>query len=68
MSSKSFRIDIFDDGIIEGDEAFTVQIVSVSACGISIGNFDTVQVSIIDNEGTYMHTYICSICTVRMYT
>ena len=65
MSSKSFTIDIFDDDIIEGDEVFTVQIVSVSQCGISIGNFDSVQVTITDNEGAYIriyavYSYVCT--------
>ena len=60
MSSKSFTIDIFDDDIIEGDEVFTVEIVSVSQCGISIGNFDTILVTIIDDEGVYIHMYVCT--------
>ena len=52
--SQSIRIEIYDDDIIEGDETFTAQIVSISACGVSIGNNNTIEIIIIDNEGTYV--------------
>ena len=65
--SQSVRIDVFDDGIVEGDETFTAQIESVSACGVAIGNNNTIEVIIIDNEGTYViHTYVHTY--VRIHT
>lgn len=57
--SQSFTIDVFDDLFVEGDETFTAQIESVSACGIAIGSNNTIEVIIMDNEG--MH--VCNICT-----
>ena len=61
--SQLFNISIFDDDIIEENETFTVQIVSVSTCGVIIQHANGSEITIIDNEititeseGTY---YIC---------
>jgi len=59
--SQSFVINIIDDDIIESNEILSITIESVSACGFTIGNINTSEITIIDNEGThvsYMYTYL----------
>ena len=52
--SQAFTISILDDEIKEGDESFTVEIVSVSACGVSFDLYLNSEVTIIDNESMYI--------------
>lgn len=56
--SQAFTISILDDEIKEGDESFTVEIVSVSACGVSLDSILNSEVTIIDNEGVHMNIYM----------
>lgn len=56
--SQSFVINITDDDIVEHNELFGVTIVSVSTCGVTIGNINTSDVIIINDDGEYVHVYI----------
>lgn len=57
--SQSFTIDITDDDIVECNEIFNVIIQSVGTCEVAFGNLTTSEVTIIDNDGNYVHKYVC---------
>ena len=48
---QSFMVAIVDDDIVECDEAFIVTILSVAACGVTIGNNNRSEVRITDDDG-----------------
>ena len=56
--AQSFVINIMDDDIVEHNEQFSVTIVSVSTCGVTIGNINTSDVIIINDDGEYVHVHI----------
>ena len=48
---QNFMINITDDDIVEYNETFSVFIENVSTCGVTIGNGNTTDIIIIDNDG-----------------
>ena len=51
VSSQLSTVNITDDNVVEDDETFRLALVSVSDCGVTIGNYNTSEVIIIDNDG-----------------
>ena len=49
-------MNITDDNIVEFNETFRLLLVSVSNCGVTIGSYNTSEVIIADNDGTYVCT------------
>ena len=64
---QSFAIDIINDNIVECNEIFNVAIVSVTACGVTIGSNNRSEVTIKDNNGkknvngNINYNYICDL-------
>ena len=52
VSFQLSTVNITDDNVVENDETFRLILVSVSNCGVTIGNYNTSEVIIIDNDGT----------------
>ena len=48
---QSFMVAIVDDDIVECHETFIVTILSVAACGVTIGNNNRSEVRITDDDG-----------------
>ena len=51
VMSQLSTINITDDIILEHNETFRLTLESVSACGVAIGNLNTSEIIIIDNDG-----------------
>lgn len=49
--SQLSMINITDDVILEHNETFRLILESVSTCGVTIGNFNTSEIIVIDNDG-----------------
>jgi len=49
--SQSFLINITNDNIVECNETFSLTIESFSTCQVTIGNVNTTEVTIIDDDG-----------------
>jgi len=57
--SRSFLIGITNDNIVECNETFRLIIENVStSCQVTIGNINTSEVTIIDNDGMQVCTYV----------
>ena len=54
MTSSSFDVDIIDNMIQDGDKMFTITIRLISTCLPVTINSDTITVTIIDDEGSYV--------------
>ena len=48
---QSFMVAIVDDDIVQCHETFIVTILSVAACGVTIGNNNRSEVRITDDDG-----------------
>ena len=48
---QSFTVTIVDNDIEECDETFTVTIISVTTCGVTIGDNNRSEVIITDDDG-----------------
>ena len=48
---QSFTVPISDNHIVECHKTFIVTILSVAACGVTIGNNNRSEVRIIDDDG-----------------
>ena len=51
VSTQLLTVNITDDNIVEYDETFRLVLVSVSNCGVIIGNYNNSEVIITDNDG-----------------
>ena len=49
--TQSFTVAIVNDDIMECDETFTVTILSVTGCAVTISNTSRTEVMIVDNDG-----------------
>ena len=54
---QSFTMNITDDNIVECPESFNVAIVSVTGNGVTTGNVDNVEVTILDDDGKWIRIY-----------
>ena len=54
----TLTININDNSIVECNEMFSVAIVSVTTCGVTIGRSKITKVFIRDDDGKYVHTYV----------
>ena len=50
---QSFTISIIDNNIVECNEAFNVTVMSVTTCGVTIGNIMNSEVMIRDDDGKH---------------
>ena len=50
VMTRSFTISITDDNLVECVETFTVRILSVTTCGVTVGSVNNTQVRIIDDD------------------
>ena len=48
---QSFTLAIVDDDVMECDETFTITILSVTGCAVTISNSSRTEVMIVDNDG-----------------
>ena len=62
---QTFTINIVDNGIVECTEIYRVTIVSVTTCGVTIGNNNNSEVMIIDDDGK--HRLFIIFCYNREY-
>ena len=51
VMTQSFTITIADNNIVNCNETFIVTILSVAACGVTIGNNNRSEVRITDDDG-----------------
>ena len=58
VTTQPLIINIIDNDILECDETFNVAIVSVTACGVTIGSNNISEVMIKDDDGK--HRFIMS--------
>ena len=59
-TSSSFTIDIIDDIVHESHESFDIAIRMLPSClSLSLG-ISSSTVTIIDDDGTYLHMYGCT--------
>ena len=49
--TQSFTVAIVDDDVMECDETFTVTILSVTGCAVTISNTSRTEVMIVDDDG-----------------
>ena len=49
--TQSFTVAIVDDDVMECDETFTITILSVTGCAVTISNTSRTEVMIVDNDG-----------------
>ena len=64
-------MNIINDNIVEFNETFRLLLVSVSNCGVTIGSYNTSEVIIADNDGTYVRNTKYKMCMrtyIRMYS
>ena len=50
VMTQSFTISITDDNLVECVETFTVRILSVTTCGVTVGSVRNAQIMIIDDD------------------
>ena len=50
VMTQSFTIDIVDNDNVECDESFIVTIISVTTCGVTIGDNNRTEVIITDDD------------------
>ena len=50
VMTQSFTIDIVDNDNVECDESFIVTIISVTTCGVTIGDNNSSEVIITDDD------------------
>ena len=50
VMTQSFTISIADDNLVECVKTFTVRILSVTTCGVTVGSVSNALVRIIDND------------------
>ena len=50
---QTFTINIIDNDIVECNETFSVTMVSVTTCGVTIGSNRISEVMIRDDDGKY---------------
>ena len=50
VMTQSITISITDDNLVECVETFTVRIVSVTTCGVTVGSVNNALVRIIDDD------------------
>ena len=55
VMTQQFIISITNNNVLEYVEMFIVTISSVITCGVTIGNVSNAEVSIIDDDGRYIH-------------
>ena len=48
--SQSFTVAIVDNDVVECDETFIVTILSVTTCAVTIGNNNSIEVIITDDD------------------
>ena len=53
VTMQSFTINITNNNIVECNEIFNVAIVSVTTCGVAIGNNNRSEVIIIDDDSKW---------------
>ena len=51
VMTQSFTVPIVDNNIVECNETFIVTILSVTTCGVTIGNNYRSEVRIADDDG-----------------
>ena len=61
VMTKSFTIDIANNNIVECNKIFNVTIVSVTTCGVTIGNNNRSEVTIADDDGKGKCYCVCYI-------
>ena len=50
VMTRSITISITDDNLVECVETFTVRILSVTTCGVTVGSVRNAEVRIIDDD------------------
>ena len=67
VSSQLATVNITDDNIVEFDETFRLLLVSVSNCGVTIGNHNASEVIIADNDGMYVDSQVRNVCENTLF-
>ena len=49
--AQLFTISVVDDDVMECDETFTVTILSVTTCAVTLSNGSRTEVMIVDDDG-----------------
>ena len=62
---QTFIINIFDNNLMECNETFIITMVSVTTCGVTIGNNNNSEVMIRDDDGK--HRLFIIFCYNREY-
>ena len=62
---QTFIINIFDNNLVECNETFIITMVSVTTCGVTIGNNNNSEVMIRDDDGKHRRFII--FCYNRKY-
>jgi len=57
--TKSFTINISNDDVVECIETFNVTITSIESCGFTIGNNNTSEVMIKDDDSKFYYCIYC---------
>ena len=61
VTMQTFKINIFNNNIAECNETFSVTIVSVTTCGVTIGSNNISEVMITDDDGKNRFIMIISV-------